>query len=54
MHNPKLAIKTCLTTSKILIDTSHNFFKDNYKDYQKFLDSLNELRRELKVCYQNF
>ena len=52
MHNPKLAIKTCLTASKKLIDTSHNFYKDNYKDYQKFLDSLDELRRELEICYQ--
>ena len=52
MYNPKLAIKTCLTASKKLLESSHNFFKDNYKDYQKFLDSLDELRRELKVCYQ--
>ena len=41
MYNPKLAIKTCLTASKKLLESSHNFFKDNYKDYQKFLDSLN-------------
>ena len=52
MHNPKLAIKTCLTASKKLINSSHNFFKDNYRDYQKFLDSLDELRRELEICYQ--
>ena len=34
---------------KKILESSHNFFKDNYKDYQKFLDSLDELRKELEI-----
>lgn len=48
-YNPRLAIQSCLIASNHLIEKAHSFYSE--KEYHIFLESVDELRRELSICF---
>lgn len=50
LYQPRLAVQSCLTASKILLENAHKFYTEEY--FNNFLDCVDYLRRELTICYQ--
>lgn len=50
LYQPRLAVQSCLTAAKVLLENAHKFYSEEY--FNNFLDCVDYLRRELTICYQ--
>ena len=48
LYEPKIAIASCLSASKILLENAHKFYSED--KFQEFLESVDYMRRELGIC----